>query len=416
MASGCRRCVHSVAQATTIGAVAKLIQKYRNGKDGERQFKGYYGRWYNAHRRPKQKEISLRTKDEQQARLKLAQLELKEIAGEFDPWSDTAPREGVSVTDAAGLYLKKRTQLVERGDLSHRTVRADRSVLGLLAESLPPGMAIDHVQPYHVTDYLDDSELNSNASYNTYLVRLSGFFSWCEQRGLIQSNPCRGLSQKKTLSSKGAFPFLTRSEFNRLIDTVRLSAQRKGLHEGQVGWVIDVFTFMVYTGLRPGELTHLRWDWISGIGEPVPFIHIKVRQDFVPKWRKERSVPVVGQALQILRHQRERTDAYVFESKRGREGDSLHLNEEYLSKRFLRYRQSAGLSDELTLHSLRHTFASWLAIEGVDLYRIQKLLGHRSIETTQRYSHLMPSNLSGPMERVFAASEADQLLASVFSS
>jgi len=44
--------------------------------------------------------------------------------------------------------------------------------------------------------------------------------------------------------------------------------------------------------------------------------------------------------------------------------------------------------DRITLHSLRHTFASWLAIAGVPLRRIQELLGHKSIVTTERYSHL----------------------------
>ena len=44
--------------------------------------------------------------------------------------------------------------------------------------------------------------------------------------------------------------------------------------------------------------------------------------------------------------------------------------------------------DRITLHSLRHTFASWLAIAGVSLRRIQELLGHKSILTTERYSHL----------------------------
>jgi Phage integrase family len=44
--------------------------------------------------------------------------------------------------------------------------------------------------------------------------------------------------------------------------------------------------------------------------------------------------------------------------------------------------------DRITLHSLRHTFASWLTIAGVPLRRVQQLLGHKSIVTTERYSHL----------------------------
>ena len=62
--------------------------------------------------------------------------------------------------------------------------------------------------------------------------------------------------------------------------------------------------------------------------------------------------------------------------------------------------QSIGLNGEgvtrrnrITPHSLRHTFASWLAIAGLPLRRIQELLGHESIMTTERYSHLGANGL-----------------------
>jgi integrase len=44
--------------------------------------------------------------------------------------------------------------------------------------------------------------------------------------------------------------------------------------------------------------------------------------------------------------------------------------------------------DNLTMHSLRHTFASWCSLGGLSLRRLQSLLGHKSITTTERYSHL----------------------------
>jgi Phage integrase family len=50
--------------------------------------------------------------------------------------------------------------------------------------------------------------------------------------------------------------------------------------------------------------------------------------------------------------------------------------------------QKTVTSERLTPHSLRHTYASWLAIAGVSLRRIQELLGHKSVMTTERYSHL----------------------------
>jgi integrase len=67
---------------------------------------------------------------------------------------------------------------------------------------------------------------------------------------------------------------------------------------------------------------------------------------------------------------------------------------------FRRSVKALGLNKNITdksrrvwFHTLRHTFASWLAQSGVDLYTIQKLLRHKSISMTQRYAHLCPSNL-----------------------
>jgi len=54
----------------------------------------------------------------------------------------------------------------------------------------------------------------------------------------------------------------------------------------------------------------------------------------------------------------------------------------------------------ITLHTLRQTFGSWLAVEGVPLRAIQKLMGHKSITTTERYAHLSGENLGTAVERI----------------
>ena len=53
------------------------------------------------------------------------------------------------------------------------------------------------------------------------------------------------------------------------------------------------------------------------------------------------------------------------------------------------------------LLSSRHTYASWLVMAGVDLYRVKELMGHSSIQTTMRYAHLARDNLRNEVERVF---------------
>lgn len=55
--------------------------------------------------------------------------------------------------------------------------------------------------------------------------------------------------------------------------------------------------------------------------------------------------------------------------------------------------KGAGLGDDVTFHTLRHTFASWFMMRGGDIYRLQKYLGHSTIGMTERYAHLSPTYL-----------------------
>jgi len=82
-----------------------------------------------------------------------------------------------------------------------------------------------------------------------------------------------------------------------------------------------------------------------------------------------------------------------------------------LQQQFSDLVKAAGVYDpekskNVTIHTLRHTFESWLALKGVPLRRIQYLMGHNSITTTERYAHLVkeeayedtrvPENMAGP--------------------
>jgi len=72
----------------------------------------------------------------------------------------------------------------------------------------------------------------------------------------------------------------------------------------------------------------------------------------------------------------------------------VKLNEDYISKQFKKAVRSAGLSEDIHFHTLRHSFASNLIQKGASIYVVKELLGHESISTTQIYSHLQSENLS----------------------
>jgi len=144
------------------------------------------------------------------------------------------------------------------------------------------------------------------------------------------------------------------------------------------------------SGLRVSELVGLDWRDVD-IGNRV----VRV----LGKGSKERMVPFGRKAAAALREWLEEWDLERAKSvgRRGtdekREPIFLNLHGQRLGDRSVRrilerYGQTAGLSQGVHPHMLRHSFATHLLEEGADLRAIQELLGHSSLSTTQRYTHV----------------------------
>lgn len=139
----------------------------------------------------------------------------------------------------------------------------------------------------------------------------------------------------------------------------------------------------LYTGLRRGELQKLRWE------------DVDLDRDFVrlvaPKGSVDLTIPLSAVAVALLRdHPHDGDNPFVFA---GAKGGPRGLRQIAESSRAIR--DAAGLpKDFRPCHGLRHTFASHLASSGVvDLYTVQRLLGHKSPLMTQRYAHLKDETL-----------------------
>ena len=151
------------------------------------------------------------------------------------------------------------------------------------------------------------------------------------------------------------------------------------------------------TGLRRGELCAMKWSWVDIDNQ---MMIVKNSASFTTKSGRERSIPLAGVALEILvRLGGDRLSEFDSVILLGADGGPI--NAQYLTKRFRHYRRLARLDEGLRFHSLRHTFASRLVENGVDLYRVQRLLGHADQRMTQRYSHLEPEGLRVAMRMGF---------------
>lgn len=357
-------------------------------RKGER----YYAYFYDPEQDPREKWLSLRTTRKDVARIKLSKLEKDQALGLFDPWGDKQDAEVDSIKDAITMYLHGRK------DRRPKTLREDEKVLRLFAAGLGP-VKLKRIDRQDIEAFLRP-EL-ADASRHTYFARLSAFFNWCVEESLLKTSPMSRLKRPRVAKREPVF--LERDDYDRLLNAVDAHKEMNStaLKEGEVVWMGDVIRFAVGSGLRLSELCNLNWGDVNHVSGQVT---VRNRGEFKTKSGHERTVFVAGDALDVLRTLRATVtspnpDDAVF---RGVSGG--RLNATYVSKRFKKFVRLAKLKDEITFHTLRHTYASWLVIGGVDLYRVRDLLGHSTITLTERYAHLAPRHHRDDVERIFGPS------------
>ena len=149
------------------------------------------------------------------------------------------------------------------------------------------------------------------------------------------------------------------------------------------------------TGLRRGELFGLRWDDVDLTTGRVHVCRSIVRGRVgTPKSKSgTRWVPLASDAWEALRGWRHLRSDLVFCQE-----DGKPLTRGLIKWPLKRACRKAGLGREVTLHDLRHTFASHLAMRGRPLIEIQRLMGHATISMTLRYAHLSPDHCRDAVE------------------
>lgn len=99
-----------------------------------------------------------------------------------------------------------------------------------------------------------------------------------------------------------------------------------------------------------------------------------------------------GTSVTEARVRRRRAPAPTWRSRPPTDGHGFTVGD--VQRAFDVARRLSGMRPELTLYSLRHSFASWLAIAGVPLRTIQEVLGHTDLRMTLKYAHLSPAHLT----------------------
>ena len=280
---------------------------------------------------------------------------------------------------------------VER-NASDLTIKSYREDLVSLAEYLEEATG-SCPQPSRITtiDLREYVAAMSEAGYakssvSRRLASMRSFFKFAQREGAVDENPAKPLRNPRR--SRTLPHFLSSSELNDLLEAPPAS-EPAGLRDRAI------LETMYSAGLRVSEAVGLNdgdVDFDEGI--------LRIRG----KGKRERLAPLGSFAKRALKRwlskrqlatdQTSGADAPVFVNRFGR-----RLTTRSVGRMLEKYLKLAGLDLRTSPHSLRHSFATHLLDQGADIRSVQELLGHKSLATTQIYTHVSTARLREVYER-----------------
>jgi len=230
------------------------------------------------------------------------------------------------------------------------------------------------LKPQHIVEYLGSCKANgkSDATVTRYYMSLKSFCKYLKRNKMIDSDMMEDIAAPKNNLKAPRIP--TVDEICQLLDQPDPSTEA-GLRDRAM------MELLYSSGLRASELCDLQ---VHQIGPRNVLISCGKRG-------KTRTIPVTAEAFAWV-------DRYITQY-RGTEKGPLFLTimgkgltRQLLSKIVGRHAKAAGI-EEVTAHTLRHACATHLMNSGADLRLIQEVLGHSTIASTQRYTHLSSSKM-----------------------
>ena len=302
-----------------------------------------------------------------------------------------------SVNNLISAFLE--SLAVEKG-YSANTCRSYRNDLEGFVEYLvqnPPAdtrrsqsgdpVKIDGLQPITIRGYLGWlHKKNKKTTIARKLSAVRSFFKFLVKRGIIEDNPAESILTPK--QGKTIPEYLPIDEMFRLLDSIQNSG------------ILDlrnraIFETLYSCGIRVAELVGMdlrNVDFGAGV--------IRV----LGKGRKERIVPIGQKALDAIKIYREQVKKEWGISANHNGPLFLNKNKGRLSARSVarildNLVKACGLLKPVSPHTMRHTFATHMLDAGADLRVVQELLGHKSLSTTQKYTHVSIDRLMETYDR-----------------
>lgn len=256
-------------------------------------------------------------------------------------------------------------------------------------------MRLDAIKPIHIDVFIKRLKGDGlkDSTINRYLQTIKAVFNFHIKRQVVSVNPVNIVGMLRI--SEQSFDFWSFKE----TETFLLFTRQK--YEGTTRWVIYlIYITAVNTGLRRSELVGLRWDSVDlknrmiTVKESYSTSEKKISST---KNRRIRHVPIPPALYDDLYKAWENSNGatLVFGNSDGNFLDPNNLYGRY----FLKDIKESGVR-KIRFHDLRHTFASHYLMNGGDIFRLQNILGHASINMTMRYAHLSKEHLESAKDVV----------------
>lgn len=270
--------------------------------------------------------------------------------------------------------------IVEEKGYSQNTLAAYRNDLSQFVEFLEARVSTwDEVTREIILDYIMSMKAEQEYASSTVarkVAAIKSFFHYLVNQGELEDDPTATLDSPKV--RKRLPKAISQQEIERLLAAPAQEESAKALRDRALLEVLYA------TGLRVTELVSLNVDDVNTASATVRIVR--------PKDQRERLVPIHERAVEPLQEYLERGRVQLL---RDPEEPALFLNHrgQRLTRQGLwlivkHYVREVGIREEVTPHTLRHTFATHLVDKKADLEYVQELLGHANISTTQVYAQV----------------------------